>query len=45
MEKTKKEEYNKTYLFMIKCDLIKKKEKFENIKKKYIIRLFYLEIK
>ena len=45
MEKTKKEEYNKTYLFMIKGDLIKKKEKFENIKKKYIIRLFYLEIK
>ena len=33
MEKTKKEEYNKTYLFMIKGDLIKKKEKFENIKK------------
>ena len=33
MEKTKKEEYNKTYLFMIKCDFIKKKEKFENIKK------------
>ena len=33
MEKTKKEEYNKTYLFMIKDDLIKKKEKFENIKK------------
>ena len=33
MEKTKKEEYNKTYLFMIKSDLMKKKEKFENIKK------------
>ena len=33
MEKTKKEEYNKTYLFMIKGDLMKKKEKFENIKK------------
>ena len=44
MEKTKKEEYNKTYLFMIKGDLMKKKEKFENIKKN-IIRLFYLEIK
>ena len=44
IEKTKKEEYNKTYLFMIKSDLMKKKEKFENIKKN-IIRLFYLEIK
>ena len=36
MEKTKKEQYNKTYLFMIKGDLMKKKEKFENIQKIYI---------
>ena len=37
MEKTKKEEYNKTYLFMIKGDLMKKKEKFENFQKIYIL--------
>lgn len=33
MEKTKKEEYNKTYLFMIKGDLMKKKKNLKIFKK------------